>query len=70
MHSRSKIHANPSNNSMNPIDAAARRNLFTSYAIRNNHFTKILSFKSLRNCYILFFLVPVIYLVKVLCLVR
>jgi len=32
VHSRSKMHANPSNNSMNPIDAAARRNLFTSYA--------------------------------------
>lgn len=45
VHSRSKMHANPSNNSMNPIEAAARRNLFTSYVIKKNYFTKILSCK-------------------------
>lgn len=33
VHSRSKMQANPSNNSIKPIDAAARRNLFTSCAI-------------------------------------
>lgn len=68
VHSRSKMHANPSNNSMNPIDAAARRNLFTSYVIKKRSFYKNSIISIICNC--LNLLIHLIYLIKVLCLVR